>query len=312
MKTAKSTPAKNLRVRPTPSHRNFKLSKARLKQSKSLPTPIQLLCQTAGLIKQNPRPFGVIILISLILSLLFVQGLGTSFEISQVKQNIEDLFGGTSGKISTAFALFGYLLGSAGSAPSQLSGVYQMFLVLIISLATIWLVRQLLADERPKAKDAFYKGMYPLIPFVIVIFVIGLQLLPLLLGNMLFGTVIGNGLAVTAPEKILWGLLFAGLALLSFYMITSSLFAAYIVTLADMTPLQALRSARGLVLHRRLGIWLRIIILPLVMIIVSAVILMPLLIIAPPIIAQMLFLVIAAGSLVIFHTYMYLLYRALL
>jgi hypothetical protein len=312
MKTSKKSISKKARVRATPTHRSFRLTKGKLKPSRKMSSAMKLLRQTTGIVKRNPRPFTFLVVISLVLSLVFVKGLGSPFEITQTKQDINDLFGDNPSKVGTSLALFGYLLGSAGSGTTALSGAYQLFLTIVISLATIWLVRQLLADEKPASKDAFYKGMYPLIPFILVVVVILLQLLPMLLGNLLFSTVISNGLAVTGIEKILWFLLFMCLSLLSLYMVTSSLFAAYIVTLPDMTPLKALRSARELVLHRRLGVWLRIIFLPVVLLIISAVIAIPLLIVAPPIIAQLLFLIIGAGSLVIFHTYMYLLYRSLL
>ena len=89
--------------------------------------------------------------------------------------------------------------------------------------------------------------MYPLIPFILVLLVCCLQLLPLIIGSSLYSLVVSNGIAVQPIEKFVWALLFASLALLSLYMITSSLFALYISTLPDMTPMKALRSARELV-----------------------------------------------------------------
>src|SRR5690606_28518012 len=118
----------------------------------------------------------------------------------------------------------------------------QMLLLLIASLAIIWALRKTHGDVKVRARDAFYQGMYPLIPFILVLLVIGLQLLPLLLGSSLYSLVTTNGIAVHAIEQTAWLLLFGGLSLLSLYMLSSSLFALYIVTLPNMTPMKALRS----------------------------------------------------------------------
>lgn len=305
MKSSKS------RTRSVPQHRTFHISKKKLKQHASLPSAWKLFKETTSLVRNNKRLFLGIALFNAVISFVFVQGIGGVFDVVEFKKNIEELLGEESGQITTGVALFGYLLGSAGTGASQTGGTYQLFLVLITSLAVIWGVRQVLAGEKPRFKDSFYKGMYPLIPFLLVLFVVALQLVPLLIGNLVFTTVIQNELAVTAIEKIIWLLLFISLALLSAYMIISSLFALYIATLPDMTPLKALRSARELVLHRRISIGLRLVALPIVLTFFSALIFIPLLMFATPV-ASILFVAMTSLSLVIIHIYVYLLYRALI
>ena len=153
--------------------------------------------------------------------------------------------------------------------------------------------------------------MYTLIPFIFVLLVIGVQLIPALIGNMLYSTVLTNGLATTPIEQVLWFMIFVLLLLLSAYMLASSLFGLYIVTLPDMTPLKALRSARQLVLHRRVSVLLRIVSLPLIMLSFALIIFVPLLIIAT-VIAQPLFIIFSSFAFLVTHTYMYFLYRSLL
>ncbi len=299
------------RVRSTPRHRTFRLTSKKLKQPQRLPHPWKLIKNTFTFLLRNKKLFIGLALINMLVSLIFVQGLGSSFDVVEVKNEINDLVGDQAGQITTAVTLFGYLLGSAGSGASESSGAYQLFVTLVTSLAVIWAIRQVQAGEQPRLRDAFYKGMYPLIPFLLVLIVISLQLIPLLLGNLLYGTVAQNGLAVTPIEQAIWLLLFVALAVLSGYMLTSSLFALYIATLPDMTPIKALRSARDLVLHRRLAVWLRIIAMPVLMLILSALIFVPLLILVP-VITQLLFLVMVSLGLIILQIYMYLLYRSLL
>ncbi len=299
------------RTRNLAKHRSFKLSKKRFKQHAPIPSAIKLIKQTFRALWANKKLFAGIALINSLLSFVFFQGLGSSFDINQLKSNFEQLVGPNGNQLGTAAAIFGYLLGSAGSAPSQASGSYQLVLTLVTSLAAIWAIRQVQAGEKPRLLDTFYKGMYPLIPFLLVPFVIAFQLLPLLFGNLLYSTVTQNGLAATATEQVLTILLFVCLALLSGYMLVSSLFALYISTLPDMTPFKALRSARELVLHRRFAVSIRIFALPVALLLLAALVFIPLIIIAAPV-AQALFVLATSLSLVVAHVYMYLLYRALI
>ena len=162
-----------------------------------------------------------------------------------------------------------------------------------------------------RIKDAFYKGLYPLAPFILVLMVVGLQTVPLIVANTLFGFLFNNGLAVTLLEKILGALIFFLLALLTIYMVTSSLFALYIVTLPDIEPLQALRSARELVRFRRWTVMRKLLFLPLVLIIVGAVVVIPM-ILYLTVIAEWVYFFLSMFTLAVVHSYIYTLYRELL
>jgi hypothetical protein len=311
----KSKPVKKLsgkpRTRVVERHRSFKLTQKKLKQRIPLPGAIKLFNQTIGLIRRNKKLFLGIALINAAISLIFVQGFSAVSDTVIMKQTIEESLGENADRLGTSIAVFGYLMGSAGVGTTQAGVAYQFFLVLVTSLAIIWGVRQVTAGEAPRLKDSFYKGMYPLIPFLLVLFVVALQFLPFVIGNLIFNTVIQNEVAVTLVEKFVWLLLFIGLALLSAYMLVSSLFALYIATLPEMTPLVALRSARELVLHRRWSVGIRLIALPIVLAFFGALIFIPLLMFATPV-APILFIALTGLSLVITHIYMYLLYRALI
>ncbi len=305
---SKSSP----RVRPTPTHRSFRLSNKRLKQHQPIAGVARLFKDAISVVGHNKKLFFGIAALNAVLALLFIQGLGSSFNIADFKQQIqEELSSEDVNQFGVAVTLFGYLVGTASSSANQVGGAYQIILTVITSLAVIWAVRQIKSGERPSFRDSFYKGMYPLIPFMLILLVIGLQLIPILIGNIIFNTVLQNGLAVTILEQIVWFLLFLLLGLLSFYMIISSFFSLYIVTLPDMTPVKALRSARELVLHRRFSITLKVLALPVVLSLISALIFIPMIIIFAPAV-QILFLLTSAFSLVFIHIYMYLLYRSLI
>jgi hypothetical protein len=231
--------------------------------------------------------------------------------VTGLKHTLNQAFTGNLGSLASGVSVFVVLVGSAGNGSSQTAGAYQLFLGLITSLAVIWALRQVLAGSLVRIRDAYYQGMYPLIPFILVLLVIGLQLLPLLIGSTLYSLVVTNGIAVYPIERIIWALLFALLALLSLYMISSSLFALYIVTLPDMTPMKALRSARELVRNRRWTVLRKLLCLPIVLLIVAAIIMVPIIIWLTPL-AQWVFFLLTMFALVAANTYVYMLYRELL
>lgn len=306
--------SKKPRVRKVPSHRSFHLSKKKFQHPTILPSPLSLIKSSAKLIWSNKKLFAGIAGIQILLTYIFVQGFSSGIGVDELRQNIQEIVGdssGITGQTVTALALFSYLVSSTSKSAAEAAGLYQLFLGIIISLAVIWGVRQLLANDRPTLRDVFYRGMYPLIPFICVLFVIGLQLIPALAGSLLYTSVFGNGLAVTPLEQVLWLIIIGLLVVLSVYMIMSSVFALYIVTLPDMTPIRALRSARQLVLHRRVSVFARLVSLPLVLLLIAMIVFIPLLIVFAPV-AQPLFIVFSAGAFIFTHVYMCFLYRSLL
>lgn len=283
----------------------------RVKLPLRLPNVWQLTKASARLLWQHKGLLVCITLVYGLLNLVLVQGLANSTDTTSLKQQFDQVFHGQLGALASGFSIFVLMVGSAGNSSSQTAGAYQLFLVLIASLAVIWALRQVLAGTAIRTKDAYYRGMYPLIPFVLVLLVVGLQLLPLLLGASLYNLVVGNGIAVHAAEKVGWGLGCILLAIWSLYMISSSLFALYIVTLPDMTPLKALRSARQLVRGRRWTVLRKVLFLPVLLLIVAAVVMLPIILWLTPL-AQWVFFLLTMLSLTAIHTYMYTLYRELL
>lgn len=313
--TRKSTQPKTVepkkRKRVLPSHRTFRLSRKTNLKPKPLPGFKTLVKEPFSLLKSNKRVFFWLIVIYAALLFVFSKGLGSSFDIVQTKDEFESYLGEDNQNLQTSYTLFNYLVSSFNSQLGDVSGTYQLFISILIVLGTIWLCRQLFAGEKAEIRDIFYKGMYPIVPFILILVVISLQLIPAVVGNFIFSTVLENGLAISFLEKFIWFLLFAVSLLISLYMVLSSVFALNIVTLPDVRPMQALRSARDLVLHRRIGIFARLLILPLIGFVLSAVIFVPLIMLVP-VIVEPLFLVASCFALVFMTVYMYNFYRLLL
>jgi len=313
--SAKAVKAKSeVRVKPRrlkqSKYKTLKLHK-RIKHSAKLPNVWQLTRQAALTLWGRKDLFIGITLIYGVLDLVLAQGVSGGTNVSTLKHSLSQASNGHFNGLASGVGVFALLIGSAGNKSSPAAGTYQLFLTVIVSLAIIWALRQVLAGAKLRIRDAFYRGMYPLVPFILVLLVVSLQLLPLLIGSLVYGLVTTNGIAAYFIEKLLWALLYILLALLSLYMISSSLFAVYIVTLPDMTPLKALRSARELVRHRRWTVLRKILWLPLFLLVVAAVIMVPIIIWLTPV-AQWAFFALTMFSLIAVHSYMYTLYRELL
>jgi hypothetical protein len=279
---------------------------------KSLPEAYKLFWNVLQELWTNKKLFGGIVIIYGVLDVILVRGFSNSSNLASFKSTLDHTFTGSAGKLTTTVLTFGYLFaGSGGGGSGAQSGVYQSILLIICSLALIWSLRQLATGSAVRVRDSFYHGMYPLIPFFLLVLLMGVQLLPFAIGGGLYSTVIAGGIAVHVWEKAFWLALFIGLSLWSLYMITSTVFALYIVTLPDMTPLRAYRSAKQLVYGRRLLIWRKIIFLPAVLVLLAAILGVPLLFIAAPV-AIWIFFVLGIVALPILHGYLYNLYRGML
>lgn len=271
-----------------------------------MPNVFVVLWRSLEVLKRHWKLFLGIVLIYGILNLVLVRGLSGGTDLSTVKSALRG-----TGSLTTGASLFLYLLGGSGNTSSAGAGSYQMILVIIISLALVWSLRQVYAESQVRIRDAFYKGMYPLVPVILILLVIGLQLLPLIVGATVYSIVMSNGIAVGSLEHILWFLLLIFTSLLSLYMLCSSTFALYIATLPDMTPMKALKSARELVKHRRFLVARKILFLPLAMLIMAAIVMIPLILVVTPF-ASWAFFILSMIGLAVAQSYMYALYRELL
>ncbi len=252
--------------------------------------------------------FGIVA-VYLLLNIIFASGISSlSNAVDTIKYNLES----TGGSFGTALNGFSTLIASSGTSSSSTGSVLQTVLIVLESLIIIWALRHLMAGKQIRVKEAYYSATAPLIPFILVLVVLFIQFLPLLLGTSIVSAILsavfvgGGGAAVTI--FVFFFALFAGW---TFYMISSSLFAIYIVTLPDMQPRQALRSAKNLVKYRRWQIMRKLFFLPIVIFVAMAAVVVPLIIFATFLVAPVFF-ALSMFALLFAHTYLYSLYRNLL
>lgn len=254
--------------------------------------------------------FGGILLIYALLYVVLVGGISNG-DLTSIKKALDQTVSGGVGTLSTGVAVFTFLMSSSTATVNSAASAYQSILALVFSVILIWALRQTYAGNVVRIRDSFYSGVYPLITFILVLFVVMVQMIPMALGAGIYTVVIGGGIAITGLEQLLFGLLAILLALVSLYLILSSVFALYIVTLPEMTPMKSLRSARELVRGRRLVVFGKILFMVVAVALISVVIVAPLAIFLTPIVTIVFFLLGIIGLAVV-HSYMYGLYRELL
>lgn len=257
---AKSKPSSS-RVKAT-AHRTIELPKRRwynprtwrrnlpLPPRKKLSSVRQLVKASFILLKTEWRTFAGISIIYGFGVLVFVR----SFSVNSTAIESVASKSGFFGKIGGTVSQIANLLSDANISLSTASSVYQIIISTICCLALIWVFRRILSQEKVSVKQSFYQGMSPLIKYLLVLAMLGVHLLPVAIGAYIFSIIINSGVYTTLE---LWVTLiaFLTLALWTLWLVTHSIFALFITTLPDMTPLRALRSAKKMVYRRRMIIW---------------------------------------------------------
>lgn len=308
--TKKPTTAKNkeARVRKSARHKSFRLSKNIKPTFGLLPSSWFLFKKTLRHLLMHWRTYSGIAVVYGLLNLLFVRGFGGGSDIALLSDLLRES-GSTNRFIDSIGLLEALVLGSGESTDA--TAIYQLLILVICSLAAIWALRRTRKQEKVSARAAFYNGMGPLVPFLLVLGILVLMCLPLAAANAIYGIVFVNGIAVLLIEKVLWTLLLVLVVLLSIYMLSSAAFAPYIVTMPDMSPMLAVRSSRNIARFRRFTILRKLLFLPFILSLIAGVILVPIIMFLP-VIAEVVYYTLGAVALVVLHGYIYNLYRELL
>jgi hypothetical protein len=283
------------------------------KQSKTvnakMPNSFRLMVDALKILRDHWKLFLGIIIIYGLVSLLLGQSLSSN-TISQAKAN---LGGGTKGMFGGLWAstiVFASISNALDSSSNGVPGAYQVVITISATLAIIWALRNAYAKNKVRIRDAYYKGMYPLVPFILLLLLVLVQVVPVIVGLALYG-IVKNGVATPGLEITLWVILLFALLIWSIYMLTVSLISLYIVCLPDMAPIAAIKSAKELVKGQRWSIMRKIIFLPVFIFIMEGIIIIPIILIATPM-AQLALFFVSMADLLVINSYMYRLYRALL
>jgi len=259
------------------------------------------------ILRRNWKILGGIVLVYLVLNIIFASGISNlNSTVNDIKNNLN---GDTSSStFGSALSGFSGLVASSGTSSSPSGSILQSMLIVLESLVIIFTLRLLLAGRLVSVKQAYYNSTAQLVPFLLVMGVIILQLIPLAIGSSLAAVVFTSS---SGAPIFIFSLIFAVLAGWSFYLLASSVFALYIVTLPNMQPLRALRSAKNLVRFRRWSIMRRLLFLPILVLAIMCAVVVPLIMVATVLVAPV-FYALSMLSILFVHTYLYSLYRGLL
>lgn len=255
----------------------------------------------------------IFVLIYTITYMVLVRGINEfTLNADEIKLELEDVLSGNFGAIITFVVLYTSLLSSITTSSDDITNFYQSSILIIFSLSFIWLIRKLhLRDSSATVKDAFYQGMRPLIPFLIVIIVMALELIPAGVSSLIFVTAQSASVVSTEFESLTFSVLAVLGFVLTVYLLVGSIFAPYIVTLPNMKPMAALRSSMRLLRIHRWIVLRKILLFFITLLVLGFFLVLPFIIWLPKY-AEIAFFVMGCGSFAVMHTFMYKLYRSML
>lgn len=273
-----------------------------------VPSAWRLLGRTYQFCLNNWKVLGAITLVYGLFYFLLVRA-APQIDLSEYETTIDELIGEGSDGVKT-LTLAGLALASAGTSTSQVQLLYGLVLIVVFSLAVIWSLRHIMAKKKFNLRDSFYRSQTPLVPYLGLLGLMSIQLIPMAVGSLLYSIVTAQSIAVTPVESLLFAVLWLGLTLLSAYFLVNSLMATYAVTLPGMYPWAALKATRGLVKGRRWFLLRKMLLLPVILFLLFALVFLFLIAVAPSLVFWFydLSLILA---LPIFHIYYYQLYRSL-
>jgi hypothetical protein len=302
------------RTKKLPAYRSFRLAKKiQPDYVKGLPKVGQLWRETWAFLWKYRVRMVTFLFIYTVTYLVLVKGLsGFTADSSALRDSIDRLIHGDIAAIPTSLGLYGALIGSVSASTTDISNYYQVSILMVFSLAFIWLVRKLHGRRaNVSVKDAFYVGMRPLIPFLLVTTLLIVELAPAGLGGLLLGTAQSAVVQGGSGEILAFSVIFVLCFVLTCYLLAGSVFAIYIVTLPSATPMLAVRSSmrllrvhRWVVVRKMAGFYVLLFLL-------GFVLMLPFVYWLPRFV-ETAFFVMSCASFAVMHTFMYKLYRAMI
>lgn len=307
-------------------HRSFKLSKRRdYVRGLALPGYFGFVAEVLTVLAKNRRLFiGLIVLYAAMAVLLGGISNQNIYELvsagaGEEQPGVVD----TLGQAGLAALLMFTTAGVTSNASGQLSEVQQVYLalmVLLVWLCTVWLLRELLADRKPRLRDSLYNAGAPIISTIMIFLIMLFQLLPAGLLAIIYIGLNQVGLATEGLGAMLFFAVAALVITLTLYWVTSTFMALVIATLPGMYPVRAWRLAGELVMGRRLRIMYRIVWMAVVIVLGIIIVMTPVILLNQWLISiaewvslvpivPLVYAIVASTATVFAASYIYFLYR---
>lgn len=253
MSTVKSRYATLAAKRP---HRSFQRTRRRdYVVRPALPGYVAFTYELVRFLRRYRRPIltiiGVFSLMYLALGGLASQR-GYSEAQALLQESGADVFEGSWGRVGEASLLFLTAFASGPSEPGSVEQIYLGFTMILAWLATVWFMRETMAGHSPRARDAIYNSGSPIVPTILLFFVLLLQFIPVGVLAIAYAGLTSAGLATSGFGAMLFGVTAFFVTILVLYWATATFIALVIVTLPGMYPIKALKAAGDLVVGIRL------------------------------------------------------------
>lgn len=244
-------------------HRSFVRTRRRdYARSWKMPGYIAFTVYVAKTLFRHRKVFGWQVLVYTLL-MIAVGVLTTQHSYAQATELLSEVGGeiieGTWGKVGETALI---MVGAFSGWPSQLTTDQQIYLGIasvMIWLTTVWLLREMMAGRRTKFRDGLYSSGAPIMPSLILVFILLLQMIPAGIMALVYNGLKSVGLLSDGFSNMLVGVTAAVVVSLVLYWTVSTFIALIVVTLPGVYPLQALRAAGDLVVGRRLRIMYRMV-----------------------------------------------------
>ncbi len=226
----------------------------------------------------NKKFWLMFLLVYVVFNIVFIRGLSSNINltnVSSLKTEFNQVFKGSNSGLNTSFSIFLILIGSTTSATSSATNVFNFFLIIFSSMAIIWSFNQFKKLKKIKVRDAFYKGVAPVIPFLLIVLYIALQLVPMTIAAYLYNLASNNSIIGNSIGRYIWFILLVSVIFWSFYMLSSSIFSVYYVIYNQSYPVDAIKRARRLVKGIRMKVLGRLIVMIILLILAMIIIIIP-------------------------------------
>ena len=262
-------------------HRSFRITRKRdYNRSLALPGYIKFTREVHNTLWKYRKTFFLLVAfysIALVVSVGITSQDSYTSLTNTLRDTGSEVLKGDVAKIGDASALITVIATTGLSVDTLTEGqqVYVILLTLLVWLTTLWLLRNLIANNKVKVRDGLYNAGAPILPTFMLAFVLIVQLLPFALAIIAYSAATSSGLLNSGVEAMLFWIAAGLLTLMSLYWISSTFFALVIISIPGTYPLLSLRYAGDLVVGRRIRLLLRLLWMTAVVIVGWAIVMVP-------------------------------------
>lgn len=246
-------------------HKSFKRSYHEdYERPLNAPGLLSFAMTTLGFIVKRWKLFGSLLIVIVGLN-IFLVGLMQESTYMTFQDTLEEtneyLAEGQLGQVAKAGLLLisTVTTGGLNQGMSEVQQVFAVILFIVVWLVTIYLIRHIIAGNKPKLRDGLYNALSPALSTLIVFGVLFLHLIPIFAVVITYSAAIATDFLSTPLYAFVFWLFAAGLVLLSCYLLPGSLMGLVAVTAPGMYPMAAVNTASDLMAGRRTKLIIRLV-----------------------------------------------------